>query len=372
MERDRWVDILVKHVDPEAKSSTQPVPTATASVPTSALALDVAPAAIPASQPSAVPATTTATTQNQAISGLRRKPSQLLKQGKDVIVTSSRPLSSMSKDSKFSDAPSPSIYNNMESQLPAQGQSSAAYSATQSFTPQVVQSPIDESVSSQQLPSRKPSGPVQNHRQPWGSDSSVVQGISPSSEAPPQFSEPASRANKRQSIMPGRPSVSLPPHNFLNTPSTLSLGVTSPIVEKERDRKAKSRGFWGFGRSTEKAIKPVFGVPLTDSIAVANVAGLPAIVFRCIEYLEAKKAEDEEGIYRLSGSSAVIKGLKEKFDDQGDIKLLVADEHWDPHAIAGLLKTFLRDLPTSLLTRELHGRFLAVMGESYRFRREFQ
>ncbi|OXG12598.1 RalA-binding protein 1 [Cryptococcus neoformans Tu401-1] len=361
MERDRWVDILVKHVDPEAKSSTQPVPTETASAPTSALALDVAPAPIPASQPSAVPATTTATTQNQAISGLRRKPSQLLKQGKDVIVTSSRPLSSMSKDSKFSDAPSPSIYNNMESQLPAQGQSSVAYSATQSFTPQVVQSPIDESVSSQQLPSRKPSGPVQNHRQPWGSDSSVVQGISPSSEAPPQFSEPASRANKRQSIMPGRPSVSLPPHNFLNTPSTLSLGVTSPIVEKERDRKAKSRGFWGFGRSTEKAIKPVFGVPLTDSIAVANVAGLPAIVFRCIEYLEAKKAEDEEGIYRLSGSSAVIKGLKEKFDDQGDIKLLVADEHWDPHAIAGLLKTFLRDLPTSLLTRELHGRFLAVM-----------
>lgn len=140
-------------------------------------------------------------------------------------------------------------------------------------------------------------------------------------------------------------------------------------MEKERDKKAKSRGFWGFGRSTDKVTKPVFGVPLTDSLAVANIGGLPAIVFRCIEYLEAKKAGDEEGIYRLSGSSAVIKGLKEKFDDQGDIKLLAADEHWDPHAIAGLLKTFLRDLPTSLLTRELHTQFLTVTGKSCFLRR---
>jgi RalA-binding protein 1 len=41
---------------------------------------------------------------------------------------------------------------------------------------------------------------------------------------------------------------------------------------------------------------------------------LPAIVFRCIEYLEAKKAAEEEGIYRLSGSSAVIKALKDRFN----------------------------------------------------------
>ena len=44
--------------------------------------------------------------------------------------------------------------------------------------------------------------------------------------------------------------------------------------------------------------------------------------------------------------------------------LLGSDEYWDPHAIAGLLKTFLRELPASILTRELHLRFLAVIGES--------
>ena len=48
---------------------------------------------------------------------------------------------------------------------------------------------------------------------------------------------------------------------------------------------------------------------------------------------------------------------------EGDIDLVDSDEYWDPHAIAGLLKSFLRELPASILTRELHLRFLAVIGE---------
>lgn len=47
---------------------------------------------------------------------------------------------------------------------------------------------------------------------------------------------------------------------------------------------------------------------------------------------------------------------------EGDVDLLASDEYWDPHAIAGLLKSFLRELPASILTRELHMRFLSVMG----------
>ena len=48
---------------------------------------------------------------------------------------------------------------------------------------------------------------------------------------------------------------------------------------------------------------------------------------------------------------------------EGDVDLLTSDEFWDPHAIAGLLKCFLRELPASILTRELHLRFLAVIGQ---------
>lgn len=80
-----------------------------------------------------------------------------------------------------------------------------------------------------------------------------------------------------------------------------------------------------------------------------------------------KKADQEEGIYRLSGSTAVIKSLKDRFNAEGDVNLLASDEYWDPHAIAGLLKSYLRDLPASILTKELHYRFLTVIGMLYTF-----
>jgi len=182
----------------------------------------------------------------------------------------------------------------------------------------------------------------------------------------------------------------------------------------DRREKAKSKMFWGFGRpngnsffafatgpitsstdgflSSEKNPAPaqpqppcaVFGTSLEESLEVAQIANLPAIVFRCIQYLELKKADQEEGIYRLSGSSAVIKSLKDRFNSgtlappafgierlnsianrfpEGDVDLLASEEYWDPHAIAGLLKTFMRELPASILTRELHTRFLSVIGE---------
>ncbi|TDL23658.1 RhoGAP-domain-containing protein [Rickenella mellea] len=143
----------------------------------------------------------------------------------------------------------------------------------------------------------------------------------------------------------------------------------SSSSSNERDRKAKSRTFWGFGRQNDKTAahppsftpRAVFGVPLQESLAVAQIANLPAIAFRCIQYLEAKKADQEEGIYRLNGSSAVIKSLKDRFNAEGDVDLLASDEFWDPNAIAGLLKSFLRELPTSILTRDLHMRFLGVI-----------
>lgn len=107
----------------------------------------------------------------------------------------------------------------------------------------------------------------------------------------------------------------------------------------ERREKVKSRSFWGFGgkngtsclmhydlpgltwlllASAEKypphVPRAVFGVTLEESLDVVEIANLPAVVFRCIQYLEAKKADQEEGIYRLSGSSAVIKSLKDRFN----------------------------------------------------------
>ncbi|TIB77706.1 RhoGAP-domain-containing protein [Wallemia mellicola] len=133
--------------------------------------------------------------------------------------------------------------------------------------------------------------------------------------------------------------------------------------QQERERKAKSRGFWGAfsGSSKDKTQKaPVFGVSINDSLQQAQIAGLPAVVFRCIKYLQHVKADEEEGIYRLSGSSAQVKALKERFNNEGDINLVETDDFFDPHAITGLLKLYFRELPNSVLTRELHFKFLQV------------
>lgn len=67
-----------------------------------------------------------------------------------------------------------------------------------------------------------------------------------------------------------------------------------------------------------KGESQVFGISLQNAVMVARVSDqyqLPAIVHRCIEYMEMKDALVEEGIYRLSGSAALMKNLKKRFND---------------------------------------------------------
>jgi RalA-binding protein 1 len=114
-------------------------------------------------------------------------------------------------------------------------------------------------------------------------------------------------------------------------------------------------------------VRPVFGMPLAEAVEccaprLSDVC-LPAVVYRCLEYLVAKGASKEEGIFRLSGSSLVIKGLRDRFNLEGDLDFLADDQYYDVHAVASLLKLYLRELPTSVLTRELHLDFLAVLSD---------
>ncbi|KAI8643479.1 hypothetical protein BD408DRAFT_442510 [Parasitella parasitica] len=105
----------------------------------------------------------------------------------------------------------------------------------------------------------------------------------------------------------------------------------------------------------------VFGIPLKNVVAASRACAqhnLPAIVYRCIEFLEARGGLIEEGIYRLSGSSTKIKTLKKRFNELGDVLLLEDEEHHDVHAIVGLLKMWLREMPENILTEALLGDFL--------------
>ncbi|CAG8519224.1 Rho GTPase activation protein [Gigaspora rosea] len=110
--------------------------------------------------------------------------------------------------------------------------------------------------------------------------------------------------------------------------------------------------------------KIVFDIPLNQAISVARIKEgyeLLAVIYRCIEYLDANDANKEEGIYRLSGAAMTLKHLKDRFNTEGDVDLLHQGEHYDIHAIAGLLNLYLKELPTSVLTQELHMEFVNVV-----------
>ncbi|KAG9083902.1 hypothetical protein FS749_005646 [Ceratobasidium sp. UAMH 11750] len=151
----------------------------------------------------------------------------------------------------------------------------------------------------------------------------------PSAVGAPGQSQQYQPAQSQRAPSPDKVKIS-GPMNGVPIPAGYRFGGKDPDtmpapVGNDRERKAKSGRFWGFGRTPgEKppvtaqpaapVMRAVFGIPLQESLAIAQIANLPAIVFRCIEYLEAKKADQEEGIYRLSGSSAVIKNLKDRFN----------------------------------------------------------
>ena len=116
-------------------------------------------------------------------------------------------------------------------------------------------------------------------------------------------------------------------------------------------------------------VKAAFGAPLADAVEYCGPRGidvcLPAVVYRCLEYLESKDAWREEGIFRMSGSNVVIKGLKKRFNAEGDFDFLGPDEpYFDVHAVASLLKLYLRELPQPVLTRDMHLEFIAILGKN--------
>ncbi|KAK4689923.1 hypothetical protein P7C73_g198, partial [Tremellales sp. Uapishka_1] len=105
---------------------------------------------------------------------------------------------------------------------------------------------------------------------------------------------------------------------------------------------------------------------------------LPAIVIRCVDYLELWGPK-EEGIFRISGRSSHLSRLRKEFDGGPfrflDFGSLFADVvpgadidlsqchpgDLDPHAVSGIFKSYLRELPTPLLTTALTPMFDAFV-----------
>lgn len=105
----------------------------------------------------------------------------------------------------------------------------------------------------------------------------------------------------------------------------------------------------------------VFGIPLVDAVHLSykdvHHCRVPSIVYRCIELLKVRDAIFEEGIFRLNGAAATIRTLKERFNNEYDVDLVNSETYYDVHAVAGLLKLYLREIPTLILSSYLAPEF---------------
>lgn len=64
----------------------------------------------------------------------------------------------------------------------------------------------------------------------------------------------------------------------------------------------------------------IFGLPLEDAVRISKISattGVPAVVTRCIEYLDIMGIE-EVGLYRVPGSTINVNRLKTIFDSGKD------------------------------------------------------
>lgn len=153
---------------------------------------------------------------------------------------------------------------------------------------------------------------------------------------------------------------------------TKSEGLHALGVSLEESIAPQSEGQYGGSESSfskgpygdlpgAAPIKRVFGVPLAEAVSLAskNVhhCKVPAIVYRCIEHLKMRDAIFEEGIFRLSGSTATIRTLKDRFNREYDVDLVKSETFYDIHAVAGLLKLYLREIPTLVLSSYLAPEF---------------
>ncbi|XP_078135973.1 SH3 domain-binding protein 1 [Sander vitreus] len=102
----------------------------------------------------------------------------------------------------------------------------------------------------------------------------------------------------------------------------------------------------------------VYGEPLLSHLSQSN-REIAAPIEECIHML-LKTGMTEEGLFRLAAAASVVKRLKCCLDQEA---VDHSDFSMDPHAVAGALKSYLRELPEPLMTFELYNDWFKAAGE---------
>uniref|UniRef100_G3U0N6 Rho GTPase-activating protein SYDE1 n=1 Tax=Loxodonta africana TaxID=9785 RepID=G3U0N6_LOXAF len=107
----------------------------------------------------------------------------------------------------------------------------------------------------------------------------------------------------------------------------------------------------------------VFGLPLPLLVERERPPGqVPLIIQKCVGQIE-RRGLRVVGLYRLCGSAAVKKELRDAFERDSAAVCLSEDLYPDINVITGILKDYLRELPTPLITQPLYQVVLEAMAQ---------
>ncbi|XP_064003997.1 rho GTPase-activating protein SYDE2 isoform X2 [Pogoniulus pusillus] len=105
----------------------------------------------------------------------------------------------------------------------------------------------------------------------------------------------------------------------------------------------------------------MFGVDARKVVEKENVGLMvPLLMQKCILEIE-KRGCQVVGLYRLCGSAAVKKELREAFEKDSKAVTLCESRYPDINVITGVLKDYLRELPSPLITKQLYEAVLDAM-----------
>ncbi|POI21986.1 hypothetical protein CIB84_014266, partial [Bambusicola thoracicus] len=107
----------------------------------------------------------------------------------------------------------------------------------------------------------------------------------------------------------------------------------------------------------------VFGVELGQLVEREKTAAkVPLLIQKCVAEIE-KRGLKVVGLYRLCGSAAVKKELRDAFERDSAAVTLSEQLYPDINVITGILKDYLRELPTPLITPTLYHVVLEAMAK---------
>ncbi|TFK44206.1 hypothetical protein BDQ12DRAFT_717378 [Crucibulum laeve] len=151
---------------------------------------------------------------------------------------------------------------------------------------------------------------------------------------------------------------------MVRPPLKLSSGAVATGVVFKRDLRTVVRETAVGVGCAPGSVDAERGVPAgREELKELEQRRLPALVVRCAQHLLIWGVQ-EEGLFRVSGRPSHVSKLRVEFDTGADYDMMECTPgDLDPHAVASVFKSFLRDLPEALLTNNLVPYFEAAISQ---------